>query len=81
MFNRHILKKSEEKKERENQPSYECIDICKVAFAMQEPQHCQRLPWALIFQNPLQVADVFPLFSNSSLVSLPKLYDYKKKTI
>lgn len=32
MFNRHVLKKSDEKKERESQPGFERIDICKVSF-------------------------------------------------
>lgn len=75
MFNRHVSKISEEKKERENQLGCEWIDICKVAFAMQEPQQCEVLPWALIFQNPLQVGDVFPLSTNSTFISYPKLYD------
>lgn len=78
MFNRHVLKESEEKKERENQPGYEWIDICKVAFATEEPRQGEVLPWALIFQNPLQVADVFPLSSNSAFILHPKLHDLKK---
>lgn len=75
MFNRHVFKKSEEKKERENQPGTEWIDICKVAFAIQEPCQCEVLPWALIFQNPLQAADALSLSSNLSFISHPNLHD------
>lgn len=81
MFNRHVLKK-EWGKERERKSAWVWVDRhLQGCLSIQEPWQCEMLPWALIFQNPLQVADVFPLSSNSSFISHSKLYDYKKKNL